>query len=460
MFNFEETALVTISPNFPPPKCGATRFRWQMHAPLPFVIPSQKCLNTSFERDGRKYMAGFHNHFDRETITSKVPGAIPVVRLVEKQKDGTTPSAPPPERRVFREYLQSVVLVVEDKEHNSVSDAFQSAEKKIKDCFEFLGEYLGQIQRSLPYMTTWSLYPVSIFDVGVVHHRVDHFCPTTNKWDPMGCGVSMSLPRQLRAPLFLVDLEHMGNTPPELDLANELLAEAQLAIFRRIPRLAVLNSFTAAETLANSVYRSMRQSQLIGRGVAQDRAEAMAENERRSHRTDERFLFGSGMKEATGRSLFEENKKVYDDLIRLEENVRHQVSHRGARPSIEEARASLVTCCEAVRWLCDVAGMAKKEMTAALDKSLPGLSATSNSPHVCSPADMEVLRRMFGIVLPADVLESLAGCSQCEATGDGQGTETFESVEGSTADAVEKESKTATNAATTDAAESPGESTG
>ena len=55
----------------------------------------------------------------------------------------------------------------------------------------------------------------------------------------------------------MTDLKRTA-VPPEADLANELLAEAQLSLFRRLPRLAVLNSFTAVETLANSVFKQVR----------------------------------------------------------------------------------------------------------------------------------------------------------------------------------------------------------
>jgi hypothetical protein len=403
MFNFEERSLVTLTPNYQPPKCNATQFRWEMHAPLPFVIPSKDCLSASFECDGRRYSARFHNHFDRETLITDALRPVPQVRLVEKLKDGVMLPASPAGYKILREYLQSVVVIAEDKEYKSVSTAFNGAEKKIKDAFDWLGEYLGKLQRSLPYAAAWCMYPVSIFDVAVVHHKVDHFCQTTQNWVLVGGGVAVSLPRQLRAPLFLADLQNVAQMPPELDLANELLAEAQLAIFRRVPRLAVLNSFTAIETLANSIYRSQRVSQLVGWGVPSDDAEAIAENERKGHRTDEKFLFGSGMKSATGRSLVEENKKLFDDLIGLEEKIRHQVSHRGLRPTIDEARAIVVACCEGVRWLCDVGGLPKKEMVAPPHKSFSAFASAANMPpHTCSAVEMEVLRRIFGIVAVPD----------------------------------------------------------
>src|ERR1019366_1153993 len=130
-----------------------------------------------------------------------------------------------------------------------------------------------------------------------VHHAVDHYCPSKSEWVLTSCGVATSVARQLRTPLFVTDLKALPKVPDEVDLANELLAEAQVAIFRQSLRLAVLNSFTAVETLANTVYKRSRKTQLISWGVPETEAETIAENERKTHRTDERFLLGVGMKQ-------------------------------------------------------------------------------------------------------------------------------------------------------------------
>ena len=211
----------------------------------------------------------------------------------------------------------------------------------------------------------------------------------------------MSLARQLRTPLFVTKLDISGAVPADLDLANELLAEAQFAIFRRMPRLAVINSFTALETLANSVFKRERRQQLIGWGVPEHEAEAIAENERRANRTREKFLLGAGISHACSRSLLLENKTLYDEILRLEEKVRHGVVHKGTQPAIIEAKAAFRACCKGVRWLCDVAGYPKKEMVPPPDEVVPGFGAGSQDPFVCGPAEMEVLRRMFRIVLPS-----------------------------------------------------------
>ncbi len=89
MFNLEESAAITISPNFPPPSCGSTRFRWRMHVALPFVLPTHACLTDHFDRDGYRFTGAFHSHFDREIVIRKdVPGAVPFVRLVQRKQPG------------------------------------------------------------------------------------------------------------------------------------------------------------------------------------------------------------------------------------------------------------------------------------------------------------------------------------------------------------------------------------
>jgi hypothetical protein len=265
-------------------------------------------------------------------------------------------------------------------------------------CFEFLADYLGQLQRSLPYLLTWTVYPVTLFDIGLVHHAVDHYCTPCKGWKLEGSGVALSIARQLRSPIFLADLQQV-KFPPEVDLANELLAEAQLSIFRRLPRLAVMNSFTALETMANFVFKSARTNQLTGFGVPSEQAEKIAEDERHSHRTDEKFLLHAGLQNAAARSLATENKALYDEMLSLEKDVRHKVTHRGVQPDVTEAKRSFKCACEVVRWLCGVAGLPQKPMNPPLDKSAPRFSASGNrESFVCSEMEMRLISQMIGVV--------------------------------------------------------------
>lgn len=219
----------------------------------------------------------------------------------------------------------------------------------------------------------------------------------------------MSLARQLQMPLFVADFKSLPEEPDQVSLAHELLAEAQVALFRGLLRLAVINSFTALETLANFIFKRQRSAQLARWGVPEEESIAIAETERKSHRSDEKFLLGEGMKQATGRSLFEDDKALYDSLLRLEKDVRHEVVHRGKRPEKLSAKETFRACCEVVRWLCDVAGLPVKPLTPALNTHTFQIAASSATPNVCSAAELETIRRMFGVLDPV--------CRQMEEPG-------------------------------------------
>lgn len=398
MFLFEDNSLITLSPNCPVPANTEGSFHWQMHCALPFVLPSRECISCKFERNGYRFKLEYHSECDRMVAQRKAPGAVPFVRLVPRLKEGEVEIEEWDCCQHHREYLQSVAIITDLSDYHSPDSAFKDANKKIQAGFEFLGEHLASLQRLLPYLATWTVYPVSLFDVGVVHHAVFTLNPDEKQNSLVACGVAFSTAKQLRAPLFVTDLQNTPQEPDELSLSHELLAEAQVAIFRRQLRLAVLNSFSALETLANAVFFQMRRSQLINWGVPENEADKIAEAERKSHRTDEKYLLGDGMKQATGRSLFEDNKAVYNDVIRLEKDVRHEVAHKGRRPDRAEGKACFRACCEGVRWLCQVAGFPVKDMLPPPENSSPGFSTSSTEPYVCGEGEMEMLRGMFRII--------------------------------------------------------------
>src|SRR5438874_861468 len=70
------------------------------------------------------------------------------------------------------------------------------------------------------------------------------------------------------------------------------------------PRSAVINSYQAAETLANVVFKNLKKAQLLGAGSAEQDAETTAEQERNQHRTEASFLLHRGLDASCGRSLF------------------------------------------------------------------------------------------------------------------------------------------------------------
>lgn len=399
MFNLEENALVTITPDYPPPACGATRFRWNMNVSLPFPLPAKKCFNEELSLHDKRYSFGIHNHLDRMHRTSDKPSTAPCVYLAQKLSEGEQEQPTACEYRITREHLQSVAVFTDLGEYASPKEAFEEADKKIKTCLDALADRLARIQRSLPYAVSWTVYPVSVFDVGMIHHAVDHFCPKSGTWSLVGCGVALSLARQLRVPLFTVDFPEDEFVPAQLSLANELLAESQMSIFRRLPRLTVLNACAAVEILANWVYKQKRYAQLVDEGHDEIEAEAMADDDRKRSRTDETFLLHSGLRKACGRSLCKEHKALYDAFLR-HESERHQTAHRGQRPAMEAAKSCFHHCCEVVRWLCTVAALPTKPMLPPPDEVIPGLAVASGEPHVCSGPEMELMRWMFNVVNP------------------------------------------------------------
>lgn len=135
-------------------------------------------------------------------------------------------------------------------------------------------------------------------------------------------------------------------------------------------------------------------------GVPEQEAVVIAEDERKAHRSDEKFLLNEGMKKGTGRSLFEDDKTLYDSLLKLEKNVRHEVVHRGKRPEKAKTKEAFRACCEGVRWLCDVAGFHVKPLRPDLNSHTSQMVANSVTPYVCSATELEMIRRMFNAMGP------------------------------------------------------------
>lgn len=364
-------------------------------------MPINEELVLEAEKVGQRFHLQYFNGSDRLTVTPKQPNALPTTYLVPRLKPGDSEPITRESAQISREHIQSAAVFHDLKEYASVKEAFEDADSKVKKCFEILGEHLAELQRALPYLVTWTIYPVSHFDIGVVHHKVDHFCPTSGDWKVVGGAVSMSLARQLQVPLFVFDFKSLPNEPDHVSLAHELLAEAQVALFRGLLRLAVINSFTALETLSNFVFKQQRLKQLKKWGVPEAEATVIAEDERKDHRSDERFLLGEGMKKATGRSLFQESKALYESLLKLEKEVRHEVVHRGIRPDKAKAKEAFRSCCEGVRWLCDVGGFHVKPLSPDFKAHTFQISADSATPHVCSATELETIRRLFGAMGPS-----------------------------------------------------------
>jgi hypothetical protein len=341
-----KNSYLTIAPQSEQlPSCGATRFRWGIHIALPFTLPSRTCLHQKVVLEGQEYDYSIHNYLDRLTVFPVSQTTWPSVYLVER-------SQPTPLQRTgwrqARETLQSVACFVEVAEYNNPAAAFANAGDKIKACFRFLSDHLAALQSSMPYLASWQIYPLSQFDVGLVYHGVEHFCPPKERWDSYRTGLTINIARQLHQPLSLVRFPHGAGTTTPADLSNELLAEAQVSLFRGLYRPVVLNSYQAVESLANVVFKAKQTAKLMTGGLAQAIAEAEAEKTRFKHRVDIKFLVHHGLFEACSHSLCNEHKGKYDDLCELNK-LRHKVAHAGEKPSPSEAEAAHLLCCEVVQ---------------------------------------------------------------------------------------------------------------
>jgi hypothetical protein len=173
----------------------------------------------------------------------------------------------------------------------------------------------------------------------------------------------------------------------------------QMSMFRGMRRLAVLNSYVAVESLANGIFKKREVERLVATGMPGQDAEIAAEQERKSNRTSAEFLLHKGMHAACGRSLCNENKILYDQILALRDQ-RHVIAHAGRKPDSNYTKEAHRTACEAVRWLADVGSLTIKPMLPDPPSTILAFSTFAKDNHVCSPAEMEVIRRLFDIIHP------------------------------------------------------------
>jgi hypothetical protein len=257
----------------------------------------------------------------------------------------------------------------------------------------------------MPYLASWQIYPLSQFDVGLVYQGVEHFCPPKEIWDPYQTGLTINIARQLHEPLSLVRFPHGAGTTTPADLSNELLAEAQVSLFRGLYRSAVLNSYQAVESLANVVFKAKQTAKLITGGLAQAIAEAEAEKVRFKHRVDIKFLVHHGLFEACSHSLCNEHKGKYDDLCELNK-LRHKVAHAGEKPSPSEAEAAHLLCCEVVQWLCATGGYPVRPLLPEAKDTAPALASLPSDINAIPNAAKAFLLWVLGIAPNQELFES------------------------------------------------------
>jgi hypothetical protein len=391
----ERNAMVTITPGFESVPETLSTFRWKMHLSLPYPFPSKECVRQSVTILEKPFAFSIHNHYSRviQTIRSGESGPVYFRVLLEDKRR-------PPGNYTdcvgfTREDLQSVVVFGEITDYTSPQEAFAHADAKIRACFDWLASFLSACQRAAPYLTSWLVYPISMFDVGTVYHEIDAFCSNHKQWHVFLSAVAVSLGRHLQHPTFVMDVPLSVESNSPMDAANELRAEALMSLFRGMPRLTVLNAYTAVGSLANAVFSRTKVAKLVSNNMPQEMAEETVEDERKRHRTEGGFLYHRGIKSASGRSLLVENKQQYDALLRLQE-LRHKVAHTGYRPTTEEAREAHKVWREGAQWLAQVAGFPTKPLLPDASASYPGLSAAFKDAQARNASEIEMVRHLLG----------------------------------------------------------------
>lgn len=357
----EGDLVFTFMPGYEKTSENLTRFRWNMNVSLPFPFPSRKCIKQDVTLEGKPFSFEIHNHYDRIMQIIQQPPVPPLPRAFLINKWEPTPVPQQGCMGMHREQLQSVAFLDGQTDFATHAEAVAGAEQKIKAGLAYLASYLAACQRDAPYLSSWLVYPVSLFDVGTAYQEVRAYCETHKRWELHSCGRQFSMGRKLQKPTFFIDPPTLLQSESPLDTANELLAEALMSLHRGVPRLTVLNSYGAVETFANVIYAKARIAKYVADGVLEKYAEQFTEQERHRHRTEGAFLYHRGLKEACGRSLLEENKQQYDALLNLQQ-VRHNVAHTGYKPTFEEAQKGHRLCCEVLQWLARVGGYTVKPL--------------------------------------------------------------------------------------------------
>jgi hypothetical protein len=393
MISLERNALVTITPKYNHAEGTAGLFRWNMNVSLPFPFPVAKCVDQDVDIDGCRYRFGIHNHFDRVFFSSKNGKGWFKTQLIHK-----TASPPLPDDCVcHRETLQAVATFSEHQTYLSGNEAFGDAASKISQCMEYLGRFLSKCQQRAPYLAGWLIYPVSAFEVGTIYHDVTHQLPGQN-WHACASSVAMSVARNLQVPLFVMEKldEEVDGV---VEGTNELLAEAMVSLMRGTTRLTVLNSYGAVENLAQTILVKARAANLRVEGVPDAVAIRLAEDALARKKLDANELYHSVMRAETGRSLHDEKKPEYDALLGLQK-IRHDVAHRGYRPTADQARGGHRTACEVARWLCEVGGYPVKAMTPTVECTNPHLQVFSKDVFAKSELEFAAIRALLGALAP------------------------------------------------------------
>lgn len=371
----ESDLTITLAPGMDHTSDKLIKFRWNAQIALPYPFPSRICVSRDALVLDKPYRFQIHNHYDRVFYTIKNPATGATwVRSSMCDKRSPTPAAGQNCIDVRRQLLQSVAFFDGQTDYPSAAAAMADAGAKMQACMEWLTSFLAACQRNAPYLSSWLVYPVSLFDIGSVYCEVRGYCVGHQAWHFLESGVQSSVGRGLHQPVFFMTPPSSVEAETPLDTANELLAEALMASYRGMPRLTVINSYTALESFANVCYSQLKSAQLVAKGVDKEYAAEVVESHRVKHRNDASFLYHSGIKSASNRSFREERQSAYDEVMKLQQ-LRHRVAHTGCKPTLDEARDAHKLCCEVVQWFSEVAGFPVKPLRPAPEDSGQGFVA-------------------------------------------------------------------------------------
>lgn len=330
---------------------GAHVFRWNIHFPLNHPFPSKKCVRKIVQSSCGSFEFGIHNHLDRiEYYEAGSP--LPKVNLIDKRQQH-----PQGSRRIL---LRSVARFDEIQEYTTSRAAFENANEKLSTCLAILRQFLAGCQLQAPFACSWLLTPPTFYELGGAAHSVIQKSKQNPEWVVHSSWPAFHVGKHALQPLFHMD-ECKDDKEVELilQLPYALLADANSSICRELPRIAVFNSYAAVEVFAEALYRRLKTNSLVAGGMSTPDADAEVNDQLKTTRDLMKLLLHTGLKEVTGRSLFDEQQTVYDTFFKLKKR-RNEVVHSGVLPTLTEAKDAYKLCCEILAWVAKTGGIQVK----------------------------------------------------------------------------------------------------
>ncbi|HTQ38791.1 MAG TPA: hypothetical protein VMJ32_07170 [Pirellulales bacterium] len=345
-----------------PTQCAFKRYKWYMYAHLPYPFPSKSPIERVTTIGQRSYKLTIDNNVELSFILGPkyATPPFPIAKLKSRDPVGSGKIS------ISESDTKSLIVFEELAEHITAKDALKDDGVKVNDCFDILSEFLSLCQRQVPYLASWLIYPVSLAECALFYQAVSGYDEDKKGWSPCASIICIGQMHDISAPAFelgeLDSPEHSSIVVP-----NELLAEGQMALVRGVPRQAVWNSYCAIELLANLVFKAKQTDFLVSLGNDRDQAEIQAEELRKTHRTDIKFLLHWGLKAACGRSLSDEQQNDYEEVCELRK-LRHLAAHAGKPVSGGKGRKAYLLSCRVVRWLAEVGNLPVKPLNPSVDK--------------------------------------------------------------------------------------------